>query len=471
MSFYKNLNKYKNNIAAISETGEEITYGEADRISDELYSEIGHRTLVFCLCENTLGTLLGYISFLKNNIVTFMVDKDINGQMLSELILTYRPEYLWMSESKSSCILTQFLQLELSEVYTAYGYVLYKTGIQETFELNPQLALLLTTSGSTGSPKLVRQSYKNIDSNAAAIVQYLKIDESERPITTLPMNYTYGLSIINSHLLAGATILLTTKTLLQKEFWQFFRDREATSFGGVPYTYEMLKKLRFFNMNLPSLKTLTQAGGRLSTELAMEFAIYSRNTGKRFFVMYGQTEATARMSYLPHEYSIEKCGSMGIAIPGGKFSIVGETGQAISDANISGELVYEGPNVTLGYAEIGEDLKKGDEFGGILYTGDMAMRDEDGFYYITGRKKRFIKLFGNRINLDETERLLKDIVADCACAGQDDKMKIYITAPGKEEEVRNYIAGITGINPLGFEVILIDKIPKNEVGKTIYANL
>ncbi len=471
MSFYKNLNKYKNNIAAISETGEEITYGEADRISDELYSQIGHRTLVFCLCENTLGMLLGYISFLKNNTVPFMVDKDINEQMLSELISTYRPEYLWMSESKSSCILTRFLQLELSEVYTGYGYVLFKTGIQETFELNPQLALLLTTSGSTGSPKLVRQSYENIDSNAAAIVEYLNIDESERPITTLPMNYTYGLSIINSHLLAGATILLTTKTLLQKEFWQFFRAGEATSFGGVPYTYEMLRKLRFFNMSLPSLKTLTQAGGRLSTELAMEFAIYSRNTGKRFFVMYGQTEATARMSYLPHEYSIEKCGSMGIAIPGGKFKIVSEAGETISDANISGELVYEGPNVTLGYAETGEDLKKGDEFGGILYTGDVAMRDADGFYYITGRKKRFIKLFGNRINLDETERLLKDIVADCACAGQDDKMKIYITAPGKEEEVRNYIAGITGINPLGFEVILIDKIPKNEVGKTIYANL
>ncbi len=471
MSFYKNLNKYKNNIAVISETGEKITYGDAERISDELYSQIGRRTLVFCLCDNTLGTLLGYISFLKNNIVPFMVDKDINEQMLSELISTYRPEYLWMSESKSSCILTQLLQFELSEVYTGYGYVLFKTGIQETFELNPQLALLLTTSGSTGSPKLVRQSYENIDSNAAAIVEYLKINESERPITTLPMNYTYGLSIINSHLLAGSTILLTSKTLLQKEFWQFFRDGEATSFGGVPYTYEMLKKLRFFNMNLPSLKTLTQAGGRLSTELAMEFAIYSRNTGKRFFVMYGQTEATARMSYLPHEYSIEKCGSMGIAIPGGKFRIVSEAGETISDANISGELVYEGPNVTLGYAEAGEDLKKGDEFGGILYTGDVAMRDADGFYYITGRKKRFIKLFGNRINLDETERLLKDIVADCACAGQDDKMKIYITAPGKEEEVRNCISGITGINPLGFEVILIDKIPKNEVGKTIYANL
>lgn len=129
-----------------------------------------------------------------------------------------------------------------------------KTNYKIDYPLYKNLALLITTSGSTGSPKFVRQSYENLRSNAQSIAEYLKLDETERPITTLPMNYVYGLSIINSHFLVGATLLLTDKGLMQKEFWDFFKSAEATSFGGVPYTYEMLDKLRFYRMKLPSLK-------------------------------------------------------------------------------------------------------------------------------------------------------------------------------------------------------------------------
>jgi acyl-coenzyme A synthetase/AMP-(fatty) acid ligase len=285
------------------------------------------------------------------------------------------------------------------------------------------------------------------------------------------MNYTYGLSIINSHLLMGATLVLTSKTLMQKEFWQLFKEQSATSFSGVPYTYEILKKLRFFRMDLPSLKTLTQAGGKLTVELTKEFADYCQSTGRRFFVMYGQTEATARMSYLPCEYALSKCGSMGIALPGGEFYLIDEDKNVITDSNVVGELVYKGPNVALGYAECGDDLIKGDEWSGVLVTGDMARHDEEGFYYITGRKKRFIKLYGNRINLDEAERLVKTIVPDCACTGKDDHMTIYITDSGLEREVRRFIADKTGINPVAFEVLCIDEIPKNVAGKTVYTKL
>jgi acyl-coenzyme A synthetase/AMP-(fatty) acid ligase len=307
--------------------------------------------------------------------------------------------------------------------------------------------------------------------NAQSIAQYLSIDSTERPITTLPMHYSFGLSIINSHLMKGATVLLTNRSLMEKEFWAFLKSEKATSLSGVPYTYEMLKRLRFFRMDLPSLKTLTQAGGKLNIELTKEFAEYCHETNKRFFVMYGQTEATARMSYLPFEQSLSKLGSIGIAIPKGTFQLIDEINDEIKVVDKVGELVYSGPNVSLGYAESGADLILGDVNKGKLFTGDLAKKDVDNYYYIVGRKKRFIKLFGNRVNLDEAEQLLKTIIHDCACTGEDDKMVIFITESSRLDEVKKYISTKTGINHSAFIVKIISKIPKNESGKTIYSKL
>jgi acyl-coenzyme A synthetase/AMP-(fatty) acid ligase len=465
MFFYSSLKLFGGRTAVITDTGLRVTYEELDAWADALYSKINHRSLLFCFCENSLGSLVGYVSCLKNNMVPLLIDKDLDGGFLRGLLDAYKPEYLYLPDA----MVDRFLDFEVAG--TGHGYTLVNTNYSEKYPLFEELALLLTTSGSTGSPKLVRQSYRNIEANAKAIAQYLKIDQNERPITTLPMSYTYGLSIINSHLLIGATLLLTAKSFMEKRFWQFFREMRATSFGGVPYIYEMLKKLRFFSMNLPSLRTMTQAGGKLTPELTREFAEFAQMKGLRFFVMYGQTEATARMSYLPPEYALLKCGSMGVAIPGGAFSLIDDNRNVIETPNTVGELVYKGPNVAMGYAECGADLARGDDWGGVLVTGDMAERDTDGFYYITGRKKRFIKIFGNRINLDEAERLLKTIVTDCACAGEDDHMEIYITRQGMEKEVQGFIASKTGINPVAFNVIQLDRIPKNEAGKTMYTAL
>ena len=287
------------------------------------------------------------------------------------------------------------------------------------------------------------------------------------------MSYTYGLSIINSHLLTGGTLLVTEKSLMQREFWSFFKQAGATSFGGVPYTYEMLDRMRFQRMDLPSLRTMTQAGGKLSPALHRKFAEDARSKGRRFVVMYGQCEATARMAYLPAEKAVEKCGSMGIAIPGGTFRLIDAVGGQITAPDVTGELVYEGPNVTLGYAERGEDLAKGDERGGILQTGDMAKFDGDGYYYITGRKKRFLKIYGNRVNLDEVDGLVKEKfpVLDCASAGVDDHLYVFITDEGEREAVKDFLVHRTKLNPAAFQVIVIDKIPKNDSGKTLYREL
>ena len=465
MLFFDRLEDYGHSVSVISESGRMCSYAELTAMADAVAAETLPRDLVFLLCENSLGSLAGYVGFLRRRVVPLLLDSTMDEGLLTQLIQTYHPTYLYVPERLADRF------ADLPQLHHAQGYILLKTNSQIRYTLHEDLALLLTTSGSTGSPKLVRQSARNIDSNARAIADYLDITSQERPITTLPMHYTYGLSVINSHLLSGATLLMTGRGLMEKDFWTFLRDQGATSIAGVPYTYEMLKRLRFFNMQLPALHTMTQAGGKLQPELAREFAEFALDRGIRFFIMYGQTEATARMSYLPPERSVEKYASIGVAIPGGQFSLIDDGGATIDAVDVVGELVYRGSNVTLGYAQCLEDLSKGDENYGVLVTGDMARRDSDGFYYITGRKKRFIKLFGNRMNLDEAEQLVKTLMIDCACVGQDDHMVIYVTDGSRSQEVQKFLAEKTGIHPVAFEVRTISEIPKSASGKTEYTKL
>ncbi len=465
------FHNYGDKIAAIEEDGNSVTYNVLFEKAGELAKSIGKRTLIFSLCTNSIGSLAGYVACENNGIVPLLLADKLDLDLLYGLIDSYHPEFIWLPEKNRK------LFPDYQETYQSLGYVLLKTSLVP-YPMYSELALLLTTSGSTGSPKLVKQSYKNIKSNTESIVEYLQLDDAERPITSLPMNYTYGLSIVNTHLYVGATLLLTDKTLMQKEFWTFFKTEKATSLAGVPYTYEMLKKLRFFQMKLPSLRYMTQAGGKLSPELHKQFAEYAAMQGKKFIVMYGQTEATARMAYLPADKAIEKYGSMGIAIPGGRFCLLDSHEKEIEEADAVGELVYYGDNVTLGYAENGCELISGDERNGRLATGDMAKRDADGFYYIVGRKKRFLKIFGNRVNLDEMERLLKREFdnMECACSGNDDNLIVYIVKTDEKKAIdkntlRKFISLKTGINSSAFQLKTISCIPQNDAGKTLYSKL
>ena len=467
--------QYNDHVALLDEYGVCLTYGDLFRESQKLWTGLGKRCLAFILCENSIGSVLGYITCLNHGVVPVLLSSHLECGLLNDLLSVYCPSYLWMPNTEvERCVGTEFFHgIEFDSVYTAYGYKLFRTNYNRSFSLHKDLALLLTTSGSTGSPKFVRQSYANIRANTDSIVEYLHLDSTERPITTLPMNYTYGLSILNTHLDVGATILLTEKGIMQKEFWEFFREQEATSFGGVPYTYEMLDKLRFYRMNLPSLRTMTQAGGKLTPELHEKFAEYAVCQNKKFVIMYGQCEATARMGYLPADKAVEKKGSMGIAIPGGKLRLFDSTGEEIITPYTTGELVYEGLNVTMGYAEKGEDLIKGDERHGELQTGDMAQFDEDGYFYIVGRKKRFLKIYGNRVNLDEIDRLVKGHFEniDIASAGVDDHMYLFLTDESQSDAVKKFVVAKTKLNPVAFHIVVIDAIPKNDAGKTLYKEL
>jgi len=464
VSIFDQLN-YNNNYIAITDDSRQFKYADLENFSNKIKCFIKKRSIVFCLCKNNIETLFGYCSFIKNKVVPLMLEASINIDLLNSLINIYSPKFIWLPEE----LIVNFSDWEI--LYSIHGYVLVRNNSNNYYSIHNDLALLLTTSGSTGSAKLVRLSYENLKSNAISISKYLSIDKNERPITTLPISYSFGISIINSHLINGATILLTNKSLMERKFWSFLEQEKCTSLSGVPFTFEMLKKLRFYNMDLPSVTTITQAGGKMNIDLNSELAKFCKKNNKRLFIMYGQTEASPRMSYLPYQKAISKLGSVGIAIPGGEFNIIDHNDEVISESNVEGELVYKGNNVSLGYANCINDLSKGDENNGILYTGDIAKMDKEGFYYITGRKKRFIKLFGNRINLDEVEGLLKNIAKDCVCIGNDNQMIVYICDHSIIKKISNFLSLKLGLHNSVFSIRIIEEIPKNSFGKTIYSKL
>ena len=460
--FGESLDKFRNNIVLITESGGEVTYAELLSRADEIASRADRRSVVFQVCRNDAASVITYAGFLRNGIVPVLINDTTGSGMFERLKEEYRPSYIFLPSANGG--------KHGESVCEFGGYSLIRTGYEIDYAVHDDLALLLTTSGSTGSPKLVRITYANIAGNTDSIVEYLGITQRDRAITTMPMSYTYGLSIINTHLQAGAVLILTERAFMEREFWNMLKTHKATTFGGVPYTYEMLKKLRFERMELPHLRYLTQAGGKLPPELCAEFIEVCERKGIEFIVMYGQTEASARMAYLPWKYAKAKPSSMGIAIPGGELWLAGDDGARVTTSGVTCELIYKGINVTPGYAGNRFDLSKGDERGGVLETGDMAYFDEDGFHYIVGRKKRFLKIFGSRVNLDEVEGILKHAGFDCAVAGTDDNMRIF-AASDKTGDVRQLLLNGTGINPAGFSVMRIDAIPRNSSGKVLYSEL
>lgn len=461
------LLQYKDNIAVITENGERLTYAQLFEETELLKNKIPYRGLICCLCTNTVGSLIGYVSGFRAHTPLILLDGERDNQYIDSYIEKYQPEYLWLPSDKHSVF-------KGAVIHESYGYSLIQMDYGDNWQpspLNEELCLCLTTSGSTGSPKLVRLTEYNLKSNAESIAEYLKIDESERPITTLPMYYSFGMSVINSHLIKGATILLTGANVFSKVFWDFFKKTSPTSIAGVPFTYEMLEKMGLFQMELPSLKTMLQAGGKLNPQIVERYVTFATETRKEFVVMYGQTEAGPRMSYLPFDKAHDKPSSIGIPIPGGEFNLYDANDKQIYEANVEGELVFVGPSVCMGYAEERADLAKDDENHGILKTGDVAYHDEDGYYYITGRLKRFVKIWGNRYNLDAIEQLVKPITSNCACVGNDEAIFVYIEDSCYVDNISQVMSKTLKLNKSCYRIKVIDCIPKAPSGKIDYPAL
>jgi acyl-CoA synthetase (AMP-forming)/AMP-acid ligase II len=334
--------------------------------------------------------------------------------------------------------------------------------------MHPDLAVLLATSGTTGSRKFVRLSLANLEANARSIGRYLELTPDERPITSLPMHYSFGLSVVNSHWQAGAPVVMTGESVIQQRFWEIVRGFECTSLAGVPYTFQMLERIGFRDMSLPSLGTLQQAGGALDRVLTQRYAEHMAARGGRFFVMYGQTEATARIAYVPPGRLADKLGSAGVAIPGGRLRIDGEAASTTAD-HVTGEVIYEGPNVMLGYATGPEDLERGDDLGGVLRTGDIGYLDDEGFLFLVGRSKRIAKVFGLRVNLDEIETWLREHGPAAVVSG-DDAILAFCAfgTDASVAELADQLGRRTRLHRSALHFQRVDAIPTTGAGKIDY---
>tara|TARA_B110000196_G_scaffold318845_1_gene335167 strand:- start:247 stop:1668 length:1422 start_codon:yes stop_codon:yes gene_type:complete len=472
MSIFHNLAKYGKRIAIIEDNYNKISYSKLIKESDFISSHIKNRSLILILATNQSECLFGYVGFLRNNHVVMFIDNYISDTNLDKLIDSYHPDFIFIEKSKK-----YLSKKKLNVILELNKYVLVKNDHLFKKKIHKDLSILLATSGSTGNPKFVRISKKNILLNTISISNFLKINENHKAITTLPMNYTYGLSIINTHIYSGAKIILTDEKIVSKIFWDLLRNTKVTSFGGVPFIYEVLYKLKVEKLNLKYIKYFTQAGGKLSNDLIIKFAEYCKKHKKKFYIMYGQTEATARMSFLPFKYILRKIGSIGKPIKNCKFEIVDKRNNIIDANNKIGNLLFYGNNVSMGYANNYKDLSKSDCNNGILKTGDLASKDKDGFYYIKGRDNRYAKLYGKRINLDDVENELRNKGFINACLEKDEILNVHIVNNKSsfddklKEKIMTIIIHFLKINKNIIKIKFINKLPINNYGKTMYKKL
>lgn len=404
-----------------------------------------NRTLIFLKAHNNIATLVAYLAALQSQHIIMLLDPALSEEKLQALVHAYQPNLI----------------IENQQITLLHN---------KSLNLAPNLALMLSTSGSTGSAKQVCLSASNLQANSESICAYLPVLPSDVTITTLPFFYSYGLSVINSHLLAGATILFNSHSVVSREFWQLFKQHQVSSFAGVPYSYEMLLRLRFERMELPSLRYFTQAGGKLAVDKVKQLAQYAKEQNKQFFMMYGQTEASARMAYVPSELIADKPHTIGRAIPKGTFSLQDDAGKTIIQTDQVGELVYSGPNIMLGYAEHVKDLAEFRPLT-VLATGDLAYQDEDGDYVICGRTKRIVKLFGERVNLDEVEDLIAQQGYQCYCLGDDAKLQVAVLNHNNIKELKMWLSVQLQVNHHAIDVVNVATLPLTANGKKDYPAL
>lgn len=317
--------------------------------------------------------------------------------------------------------------------------------------LHPDLALVLTTSGSTGQGKAVRLSARAVEANAAAIAEYLGLTAAERAALVLPLHYSYGLSVLHSHLAVGASVWLAGGGLMRPGFLDALRDSRATSLATVPHGHELLARTGFDRASLPDLKTLTVAGGAMPAPRIRALAALMQARGGRFLAMYGQTEATARIAYLPHAQAltVAETGVIGQPVPGGRLWLR------------EGELHYDGPGVMMGYAADRADLARGAEVG-ALATGDLAELGPDGMFRITGRKRRMSKIAGLRIGHDAVEAALAERGIAAAVWGDDSRLHVAAEGGG---DLAPLLAGLTGLTPRHLAVRRVAALPRLANGK------
>jgi acyl-CoA synthetase (AMP-forming)/AMP-acid ligase II len=415
--------------------------------------------VVFLRTPTTVEAIIRYIGAFEAGRPLALLDPGLPAETLADFVERFEPAAVCGP-----------LPQDVHKGYTCRNDQLWERDTPSSTAAHPDLATLLATSGSTGNPKLVRLSRAAILANTTSIIEALGITGADVAVSSLPFYYSFGMSVLNTHLAAGATVVVESEGLVARSFWPAITQHAVTSLALVPSQYEMLRRLRFDPKRYPSLRTLTQAGGRLRAELIQDFHDRMATVDGRLFVMYGQTEAAPRLTTLPAERLAEKLGSVGPAVPGGTITVRLDDGTETTAPGVVGEVLYRGPNVMMGYAEAAADLARGDDQGGLLETGDLGHLDEDGYLFIDGRLKRFGKVFGVRLNLDDIEQLVGGAVA--AIAG-DDKVIVFVEGATAEELAPrvNELADRLKLHWSGFEMRGVPALPLLSNGKVDYRAL
>lgn len=460
--FLRDTKDISERVAIADEFGNRLTYGELEELSLDYKTIIPERSLVLMLCDYSIESVSFYYCQMTNHVVPMLVDKNLNTDLLLKIIKTYEPEFIWCSY-KAENVLRELIS---DVVHQGKDHIAVRT-VYGSCEMDPRLALLLTTSGSTGSLKFVRLSYENLRSNAQGYVKKVNLNPDDRAITTLPMHYCYGLSIPHAHWTVGACAYLTEHSVLDVKFWEMVKGDKITNFAGVSYTYDMLSQIGFLDKTYKHLRFITQGGTKLSNERQMEFGVKLQEKNIKFYICYGQTEATTYISILDYEKVSKKLGSIGTPIPGINVSIVD------SDRNGEGELVCEGKSISLGYAINKSDLARGDDNSGCLHTGDYISIDKDGDIFIKGRKARFVKILGARVSLDEIETALSKHfpITEFACVGEDNNIRIYCVGENLEKEIQNFCSKELSIPKKMVGCQVIEALPYTSNGKIQYVEL
>ena len=455
----------------VSDDGNILTYGDViDLGASTQFAKVSGR-LTLCLLENSVECLSGFFALSYAGAVVQLVNPEIEPRKLKDIIELYKPEFIWARNTSISDMIQQ-ADVKLGEPDQSAEFTLIQLD-QRNELIDSRVRFLLPTSGSTGSPKYVGLSEENLVSNAFSIKEYLALSSSDTTITTLPPTYSYGLSVITSHVVAGGRVVVTNHSLIRPSFWDAYQNFDISGFNGVPYHYELLAKLSFGKLLQPGLRYLTQAGGKMPAPRQKLVSRFASENKIQFFMMYGQTEASPRISYLRPDKSEVKFGCIGGPIPGVKMALFSEQSEKIFRPYEVGELNVDGPNVFLGYVSGGSDLvEMPDRKKGWYSTGDLAYFDDDHDFFIVGRKKRFVKLFGLRFGLDEIENILLELGLTAACVGDDESIKIFIESAGAElGEVKKYLAKKLKLPPKLIDVIQVDLLPRLLSGKVDYLQL
>lgn len=423
------------------------------------------KQLVFLLATNAPETLVGLLAAAAAGHAVALIDPTLSPDRLDDLVRDYRPELVIGTVAGALC---QPGDWNVAPSDGVFPEIAARIGATGPSDIHPDLGLLLLTSGTTGSSKFVRLSWAAVTANARQIAASLAITRESVAIAHLPFHYSYGLSVITSHLAMGARIAFIDDALTSPTFWDKVADCGGSHFPGVPFHYRVLTRLGL-DRAPSSVTCFTQAGGHLEALTQTAMIAASEKRGARFYVMYGQTEASPRMSCVPSDRLLDKLGSVGLAMPGGRLSIIDGEGRPLP-AGETGGVVYEGPNVMMGYATCRTDLSLGDTTGGRIETGDLGRLDAEGFLFLSGRAARFAKIAGLRLSLDDMERQLA-VLGTVACLDLGERIAVVFEGDvpeGAKEQART-LALACKIPAATFQLRALPEIPRKTSGKMDYA--